>query len=320
MAPGETAPGVLSGCRTEPPEPGETASGVPTRHRSEQPAYRARRTFGCLPFVILCLFAIPAASVAQSSTPFVVDEWRFGTRESNATLSYCIDARDPDWPVARAIAAAVAAALLLRPNEHPVGDDPRTADMSGEAMDDTYRLLIQHCDVAFGFKLVADAYPAWLTITRPYYRAAYVYAVADPSWKSLADMPAARAIGATVGTSADLRLSQYILASPSGRLWAKYPMASDEAALRAVVEGTTGAALVWAPALWALRKTHPELAGLREIGTSPLPVSTADVGAILLSKQSFLRSNIDRAIASLTEDGTIADILRQQDFPGIPVP
>ena len=268
----------------------------------------------------LCAWLIPAGGFAQSGTPFVVDEWRFGTRDSTATLSYCIDARDPDWPVARDIAAAVAAALLLQPKEFLVGDDPKTADMSGEDMDDTYRLLIQHCDVAFGFKLVPDAYPAWLTITRPYYRAAYVYVTTDTGWKSLADMPVDRPIGATIGTSADMRLTQYILAVPAARRWDKYPMASDEAALRAVTTGGIGAALVWAPALWALRQKEPAFVSLHEIQPTPLPVSTADVGAILLSKQSFLRSNIDKAIASLTKDGTIAGILKQAGFPGTPVP
>lgn len=270
--------------------------------------------------IVCCLFAIPAPGVGQSSAPFVPDEWRFGVHEANATLSYCIDARDPDWPVAREIAAAVAAALLLQAKEYLIGDDPRTADMSGEDLDGTYRLLIQHCDVVFGFKLVPDAYPAWLTITRPYYRAAYVYVASDPAWKSLADMPVTRPIGATIGTSADMRLTQYILAVPAGQRWDKYPMASDEAALRAVVSGTTGAALVWAPALWALRKTDPTFSILRDIRPAPLPVSAADIGAILLSKQAFLRSSIDQAIASLTKDGTIAGILKKQDFPGKPEP
>jgi polar amino acid transport system substrate-binding protein len=97
-------------------------------------------------------------------------------------------------------------------------------------------------------------------------------------------------------------------------------MSSDEAALQAVMHGTTGAALVWAPALWALRKTNADIAKLPEIAPRPLPVSTADVGAILLSKQTFLRSSIDRALASLTADGTIAGILKDENFPGAPEP
>jgi polar amino acid transport system substrate-binding protein len=269
--------------------------------------------------VLLCAAPL-LTTAARADTPFVVDAWRFGTHESTATLRYCIDARDPDWPVARDIAAAVAAALLLEAKEYRIGDDPRTADMSAEDLDDTYRLLIQHCDVAFGFKLVPDTYPGWLTITRPYYRAAYLYVAADPHWTSLADMPFTRAIGATIGTAADLRLSQYLLGAASGRRWDKYPMSSDAAALHAVIDGTTGVALVWAPALWALRQTEPAFATLHEIAPAPLPVSTADVGAILLSKQTFLRNAVDQAIASLTADGTIAAILTKQHFPGTPAP
>src|ERR1700733_5317618 len=152
-----------------------------------RPAAFLRRSLSSA-VVLLYLHAEPAAA----DTPFVVDEWRFGTPETNSALRYCIDARDPDWPVARKIAAAVAAALLLQGKEYLIGDDPKTADMSGEGLDDTYRMLIQHCDVFFGFKLVADAYPAWVTVTRPYYRSTYVYLAADPTWKSLADMPATR--------------------------------------------------------------------------------------------------------------------------------
>jgi polar amino acid transport system substrate-binding protein len=277
--------------------------------------YRMRRL---MPYVVALLFCRPVPSPA--ATPFVVDSWRFGTHETNATLTYCIDARDPDSPIARRVAAAVAGALLLQAKEYVIGTDPRTEDMSGEDLDDTYRMLIQRCDVFFGFKLVPDAYPEWLTITRPYYRSTYVYVAADPAWKSLADMPATRAIGATVGTSADMRLSQYLLAIVANKRWDKYPMSSDEAAVRAVMHGTTGAALVWAPALWALRKNDAGIAKLPQMAPSPLPVSTADVGAILLSKQSFLRSSIDQAIASLTADGTIATILKDEDFPGTAEP
>jgi polar amino acid transport system substrate-binding protein len=268
---------------------------------------------------LLVLLSVTSAR-AQAATPFVVDEWRFGLHETNATLRYCIDARDPDAPVARKIAAAVTAALLLRPEAYVIGSDPRVEDMSGEDLDDTYRMLIQHCDVFFGFKLVPNAYPEWLTVTRPYYRSTYVFVAASPAWKSLSDMPTNRAIGATIGTAADLRLTQYLLAIPAAKRWDKYPMASDEAALQAVINRTTGAALVWAPALWALRKTDPAIAALPEMAPAPLPVSTADVGAILLSKQVFLRSSIDQAIASLTADGSLAAILRDEHFAGTTIP
>ena len=240
-----------------------TMRGGPSRSR---PAAFTRRFLLCSA-MLMCL----GRASSQADTPFVVDAWRFGTPETNAALRYCVDERDPDWPVARKIAAAVAGALLLQPKEYLIGDDPRSTDMSGEDLDDTYRMLIQHCDVFFGFKLVQDAYPGWVTITRPYYRSAYVYVAAETAWKSLGEMPTTRPIATTIGTGADMRLTQYLLAAPADKRWDKYPMSSDEAALQAVIQGAAGAALVWAPALWALRKTDAGIAKLPEMAPVRCP-------------------------------------------------
>ena len=177
-------------------------------------------------------------------------------------------------------------------------------------------MLIQHCDVFFGFKLVPDAYPDWLTITRPYYRGPTSMSPPNRPGSRCRDMPTTRAIGATIGTAADMRLTQYLLAAPAARRWDKYPMASDEAALRAVMDGTAGAALVWARRSGRCERPIPPLRNCRRWRPAPLPLSTADVGAMLLRKQTFLRTSIDQAIASLTADGTIAGILEDENFPG----
>ena len=269
------------------------------------------------PFLSLLMLA---PGNLRAETPFVVDQWRFGTRESVAALSYCIDARDPDWPVARRIAEAVAGALLVQPKEVLIAADRATANLGGDEIDTLYRTLIERCDVYFGFKLVPEAYPGWIAITRPYYRSTYAFVAAEPGWSALSQLPATRAIGATIGTSADLRLTQYLLAAGSGPHWDKYPMDSDESALRGVLRGTLGAALVWSPARWAFARTEPDAARLHTLAPDPLPIATASVGAILLSRQSFLRSSLDQAIASLTADGTIAAILHEAGFPGEPVP
>ena len=51
------------------------------------------------------------------------------------------------------------------------------------------------------------------------------------------------------------------------------------------------------------------------IAPAPLPASTVDIGAALLANETFLRSNVDQAIASLTADGTIEAILKATQFP-----
>src|SRR5262249_62323567 len=107
-------------------------------------------------------------------------------------------------------------------------------------------------------------------------------------------------------------------ALPATHRGSRFPMADDEAARRGVLRGPAGAALVWAPALWALQARDQEFTKLRVIAPTPLPVSTADVGAALLSNESFLRSGVDRAIASLTADGTLEALLRSSKFPATP--
>jgi polar amino acid transport system substrate-binding protein len=152
-------------------------------------------------------------------------------------------------------------------------------------------------------------------VTRPYYQSAYVFVIREAQWPTLADMPVSRPIAATMGTSADLRLAQYLMSLQAGARWPRFPMSNDRAALDAVLSGEAGAALVWEPGLWALRGGDAKLSGLRTMAPRPMPETTITVGAALLANEAFLRSNVDQAIASLTEDGTIQSILDEFRFP-----
>jgi len=279
-----------------------------------------------LPSIVLSLLRATALGVAAvvssvsvgpafaQDTPYVPEEWKYGRRQAGATLQYCLDIRDPDLPIARKIGQAIAAALLLEPKPHELGQNS-----VGEDLDNLYRVFLESCDVYLGFKLIPDAYPQWLAVTRPYYRTSYVLVTANTQWNSLADMPHTQAIGATIGTSGDIRLIQYLQALPVGSQWSRFPMGSDELALRALLREQTGVALVWGPSFWALRQSDPALAKLRIISSRPVPDSAVNVGATLLARESFLRSNIDQAIASLTADGTIQSILDSEKFPAAPV-
>lgn len=258
------------------------------------------------------VLAVGAAGVAMAQLPYVPDEWRYGRNQDNATLRYCIDPRDPDHPVAQEIARAMAAALLVQPVAYTVEDQSVTSDF-----DVLYRMLLEHCDVYLGFKLISEAYPDWLALSRPYYQAAYALVVADPGWQRLADVPLDRPIGATLGTTADIRLIEYLQALPAGQRWRRFPMSSDDAAIAALRDGTLAAALIWQPSLWARRQVDPALAGLRVIQSDPLPATVLGVGGALLSDQTFLRSSLDQAIAALIADGTLQAILDAQGFPAL---
>jgi polar amino acid transport system substrate-binding protein len=254
------------------------------------------------------------ASAAWAETPFVPDEWKYGRRQESSTLHYCVDARDPDLPIARKIGETVAAALLLQPKEHVIGEN-----VVGESIDSLYRVFLETCDVYLGFKLLVDAYPEWIKVTRPYYRGSYVFVTTNADWRSLADMPQSQAIGSTMGTSADMRLVQHLQALTPAARWSRFPMSTDEAALKAMTSGTVGVALVWGPALWALQRSDPAFARLRLISPAPMAASFADIGAAVLANQSFLMNSVDQAIASLVADGTIQAILDGDKFPAITV-
>jgi polar amino acid transport system substrate-binding protein len=167
-----------------------------------------------------------------------------------------------------------------------------------------------------GFRLIPGGYPAWVTLTRPYYQAGYVFVATDPGLHALADLPPGHPIGATLGTSAHVRLVAYLTALPSEKRWPTFPMGTNDQALDALLAGTIDVALVWAPSLWERRRADPAgTAGLHVIDPAPLPPTTLGVGALMLSDQTFLRTAVDEAIAALTADGTIAGILEKYDFP-----
>ncbi len=244
--------------------------------------------------------------------PSAEGQWNFGRRLDESLLRYCVDRRDPNWEMAGAIADAVAQALLLSPQRYVVERKVAIEDLTR-----VYALMLEHCDVYMGFKLIPEGYPNWVTLTRAYYESRYVFVAADPDIHALEEVAPGRPIGARMGTLAHLRLVSYLMALPAEDRWPTYPMGTSDLALESLLNGTVDVALVWAPSLWARQHEEPAYADLHVIDPTPLPPTTLGVGALLLANETFLRTAIDEAIAALSADGTIAGILDQYGFPGI---
>jgi polar amino acid transport system substrate-binding protein len=259
---------------------------------------------------VLLIFLVPAMALAQEEVPYLLNSQNYGTRADSYTLSYCVDPRDPAWKVDQQIGDAIASVLLIEPKPKIIQDRQVQEDL-----ENVYLHLRADCDLYFGFKLLADTYPGWLTITRPYYEVGYVMVTKNTAWNQLSDIPRDVPLGPTLGTSADFRLTQYLNSLPADQRWPRFPMSSDVAALQAVVDGRVGAAVVWAPSFSAAANDNPDFAGLRVISSSPLPDATIPVGAVLLNTSTFLRANVDQAIQSLVADGTIRKIIDANHFP-----
>lgn len=258
---------------------------------------------------------LPAPVSAQSQPefdeiPYAPGQWDIGRRRDEGRLHYCVDHREPGWEVSGAIADAVAGALLLEPQRYVVESDIALEDITR-----VYEVMLRHCDIHMDFKLIPRGYGSWVTLSRPYYETGYVFVTADADLHALADLAPGRPIGATVGTSAHIGLVSYLSALPAGDRWPVFPLGTNDLALETLLDGTVDVALVWAPSLWAEQRADPAYADLHVIDSNPLPPTTLGVGALLLSDETFLRSAVDEAIASLTADGTIAGILEEYAFP-----
>ncbi len=259
--------------------------------------------------------ALPAGPVSAQEpefydVPYAPRHWTYGRRLDELQLRYCVDPRDPDWEVAGAIADAIALALLLEPQRYVVDRSYAIEDLTV-----VYGVMLEHCDVHMGFKLIPEGFPDWVTLTRPYYETQYVFVTADPDLHALADLEPGRPIAVTIGTSAQIRLVSYLMAVPAEDRWPAFPMGTDAMALDALLNGTVDVALVWAPSLWARQREDAAYADLRVIDPNPLPPTTLGVGALLLADETFLRTAVDEAIAALSADGTIAGILQMYEFP-----
>ena len=254
--------------------------------------------------------------------PFADGQWNIGRRLDESKLRYCVDPRDPGWEVAAEIADAIAGALLLEPERYVV-----QSEIISEDITKVYELLLKHCDMHMGFKLIPDGYATWSFLTRPYFETDYAFVTTGPALEKLGDLEPGGKIGATLGTSAHLRLVSYLTAMPAADRWSAFPMGTNTQALDSLVDGTlvdgtlvdgtVDVALVWAPTLWAMQRNDPTDASLHVISPAPLPPTTLGVGALMLSNQTFLRTAVDEAIAALSADGTLAGILESYGFPAV---
>ena len=258
----------------------------------------------------LSMLALTMPVLAQDR-PTLPNEESFGRPDDDFSLRFCVDPRDPGWEFDKAIGEAIADALLLEPQMHVIDDTKTRVDF-----EDIYRNLRADCSVYFGFKLIAGGYPDWVTVTRAYYETGYVFVAKPPAPARLADIPKTEALGATIGSVADFRFLQYNNSQPAAQRWRRFPMSTDELALQAVVSGEVAASLVWAPSFFELSKTHPEYAELAVVASDPVTIPPMPVGAIMLSRDTFLRTSIDQAIGDLIADGVITDLLAAQHMPG----
>jgi polar amino acid transport system substrate-binding protein len=83
-----------------------------------------------------------------------------------------------------------------------------------------------------------------------------------------------------------------------------------------VLDGTIAGKILWQPTLSQLLKERTDAAALHIIPATPLPEADVRVGALVSSRDTFLRDQVDQAIDALVADGTIANLMTEHGYLG----
>lgn len=235
------------------------------------------------------------------------------------SIRICIDNLSIGAPFDQAVSEAIANALFLTPQ---IDVAPGGFPLDGLGYFDELQIaMTNNCDVLPGISIQPNAaFPAWATVTRPYAQVPFVFVVKDPAYQTLDDIPFDRRIGTALGSLGESQLLVYMTQRPQDQQWLRLPYADPALMLKRVLDGTLGGMYIWQPALMKVTNGDPAALGLRIVPTDPMPEVNVAVGALVSSRDAFLRSQIDDAIGALVADGTIAGIMTEHGYAGTPGP
>ena len=174
-------------------------------------------------------------------------------------------------------------------------------------LEDIYIEFAERCDGIMGFTL-AQGYPEWMSLTRPYLVTRTVVATTTPSYRSLADIPVTRPLGTRILGGVDNQVSMYLQSQPERSRWRRNAYYNNKVLIDRLIDGTVAAAFVWEPALYRATDGKLEAAGLRII-PSPFPLYETEIGIAVRSHDMFLSTALGQAIEALRADGTIDKLL-----------
>jgi polar amino acid transport system substrate-binding protein len=249
----------------------------------------------------------------------VPNEWLQNWRRTEGDqIVFCIAHGSETAAFEEAVGEELATALLLE----PVFVEAQSGfSIDGQGYLDAVLLsLTNDCDAMLGMAMVSSGgYPDWLTVTRPYAGIPYLAVTTEgATYRALADVPAGRTIGTQIVSAGDTLLYAYVSQLPPTEQWRRLPYGDNALLVERLRDGTLDAIVIYEPELDALTEGPPEASGLRVIASNPLRDMEVSIGAVLLGRNTFLRDQLDGAIASLVGDGTIARLMAEHGLGGTP--
>ena len=256
--------------------------------------------------------ALPALAQTSSIPP---EEFDRTNRQAGDSINVCFDRTSLGRTFDEDVARAIGDALFLNVEViEGFGGFP----LNGDALLDEVTLaMTTTCDVFMGVSVspsspTSDAF----AITRPYVTVPFVLAVADPDWQSLGDIPKSRKLGTAMASMGEMAYITWAQQQPEEQRWVRLPYANFDLMTTRVLDGSIAGMILWQPALARILATRSDAQALRVIDSAPVPPSETRVGALVSSRNSFLRSQIDGAIDALVADGTIAGLMEKHGYLG----
>ena len=256
------------------------------------------------------LFANAKLAFAQFEDMPPRDVYRERGRTGGNQMALCINSAGMMASFEKAVGEQIASRLLLTPKVievktwHPTEPLDYRLPLSFEEI---YIEFAERCDGFMGFTL-AQGYPSWLIITRPYLSTRMVLAATSPEIRNLADIPVTRPIGTRMLSVVDNQLIVYLQSLPEKSRWQRLPYFNNKLLLDRLLDRTVAAAFVWEPALYRATSGDPDSKGIHVI-PPPFELAETEFGIALRSNDAYLATTLGQAIDSLRSDGTINQLL-----------
>lgn len=266
-------------------------------------------------FLALALTLVSTSAALAQSSGIPPEEMTNTRRLAGDNINVCFDVTSLGRPFDEAVARAIGDALFLQVTViEGFGGFPLTGD---GFLDELALAMNNTCDMFMGVSVstntpVSEAF----SLTRPYATIPFVLAVTNPDWLSLSDIPKDQRLGTAMASMGEMNYITWAQQQPKADRWVRLPYADMNKMATRVLDGTIAGMILWQPTLSRLLKERSDAAALRIIPATPLPEADVRVGALVSSRDSFLRSQVDQAIDALVSDGTIANLMTEHGYLG----
>lgn len=276
-----------------------------------------RRAFAASLVALLAFGATPAPAQDEGDNlpSELLDNLR---RQQGDKLLVCIDNMSVGAALDEAVMRAIADALLLDVEFVPAPNAAYFPLSGGGFLQEIRVALNNNCDIVAGWVVQPDPpYSNFAQVTRPYVTIPFVLAVTDPDFTSLTSIPHDRLLGTALGSLGERAYIIWQQQVPASEAWLRLPYADASLMLQRLRDGKIAGMIIWEPWLVQLTNGDPAEAGVQIVPMDPVPQEAARIGALVSSRDTFLRNAIDEAITSLTADGTLTRLLEEFHYSGV---